>query len=301
MRISFSLGSSLALAGALALGACSSSNGNPVDSGVDTTAPMDTSTAINVSIAGIAAPHPITTLVGMNPLTDFAQLLVAVVDPMVVIATPTAPPLAGGALDTSPANCTSGCAWGFPSVDISKIQLGLVGIVDDARTADKLWVKTGTGAGSAAFITMEKASMAPITGIRLFAVSKATEAGLATFAGTYGPDSTVAPGVLESRGFMLATVVDKLSVGAGPVAGAMITTSDTRTHIIYPNAAFNGLSTTGTAAHGTVLVVPKSATPTSIVATWTITPPTGDTHVWPSFTAGTSPGTAFALLFPANE
>jgi hypothetical protein len=234
-------------------------------------------------------------------------MLVAVVDPAVVIANPAAPPLAGGPLDTTTAgNCgASGCAWSFPSVDISKISLGLVGLVDDMRTANKLWVRTGTGAGASSFITMIKSTRAPITDRRLFAVSKATEAKLALFAAAALSDASIVAGSLEARGFMLATVVGKVSESTPPVAGAMITTSDMRTNIIYPNADFSGVSMTGTAAHGTVLVVPKMAAdagiPTSIVASWTITSPSGDTRVWPSLTAGTSPGTAFVLLFAANE
>ena len=266
----------------------------------------DASTAINVMVSGTAAPHPLTTPVGMNPATDFSQMQVAVVDPAVVISTPLAPPLAGGPLDTTASNCgASGCAWSFPSVDISKIGLGLVGLVDDARTANKLWVRTGTGAGASSFINMIKISKAPITDRRLFAVSKATEARLAMFAAAVLSDSSIVPGSLEARGFMLATVVGKVSESTPPVAGAMITTNDMRTNIIYPNADFTGVSTTGTAAHGTVLVVPKMAAdagiPTSIVASWTITSPSGDSRVWPSLTAGTSPGTAFVLLFAANE
>jgi len=306
MRLSSTLGFGLTLVGALAVGACSSSNGNPVDSGSDTGAPADTSTAINVAVSGTAAPHPLTTPVGMNPATDFSELQVAVVDPAVVIANPSAPPLAGGPLNTMPANCgASGCAWSFDSVDISKISLGLVGIVDDTRTTNKLWVRTGTGAGAASFITMEKTTKAPITDRRLFAVSKNTEAALAMFAAVVLQDPSIVPGSLEARGFMLATVVGKLSEGAAPVAGAMITPlNDSRTNVIYPNATFTGVGTT-TAAHGTVLVVPKMAadagTPTSIVASWMVTPPSGDSRTWANLTAGTSPGTAFVLLFAANE
>ena len=60
---------------------------------------------------------------------------VAVVDPSVVLANPAAPPLEGRPLDTSSTNCpATGCAWSFDNVNISKITLGLVGILDDGRT-----------------------------------------------------------------------------------------------------------------------------------------------------------------------
>jgi len=85
------------------------------------------------------------------------------------------------------------------------------------------------------------------------------------------------------------------------VMGATVTTSDTRVKILYPSANFmaNG---TSTASHGSFLVVPNAtANPTAIVATWTVTPPAGDTHTWPMLTAGSTPGTAFVILFAANE
>ena len=41
--------------------------------------------------------------------------------------------------------------------------------------------------------------------------------------------------------------------------------------------------------------------PTSVVATWMVTPPASDTRTWTDLTAGTSPGTAFVLLFAAND
>jgi hypothetical protein len=289
----------LALA-ALGLNACSSSSSTATDAATDTaTTTPDAGSGVDaakVTVSGIAAPHPFTT----NPAGDFSQLSVAVVDPVTVIANPNAAPLAGGALNTMAGNCAAGCAWSFDNVDISNITLGLVGIVDDMRTTGRLWVKTGTGAGAADFIAMVKASRAPITGVRLFAVSKTTEAAMATFAAAAIPDTTIVAGSLETRGFMLGTIVSKLSEGAMPVAGATITTSDTRTTILYPSADFmtNG---TSTASHGTFLVVPKLASPNSIVATWTVGKPAGDTHTWTPLTAGTSPGTAFVLLFAATE
>jgi hypothetical protein len=296
---------------ALALNACSSSNGGgPVDgaadAGTDTVtdaAPADTG-AIKVTVAGTAAPHPLTARVGMNPASDFSELTVAVVDPSVVILSPTAPPLAQAALDTSPANCNAitGCAWSLDNADISKITLGLVGIIDDTRTpaASRLWVKTGTGAGTGAFILSVQMNPAPITGRPLFAVSKATEAKLAMFAAAFIPEPAIAPGTLEARGFMLGTVVGKLSAGALPVAGATVTVppTETRLSILYPNDDFTGVGTS-TASHGTILVVRKAATPlTSVVATWTIAGPGG---TWTNLTAGTSPGTAFVLLMAQDE
>jgi hypothetical protein len=104
---------------------------------------------------------------------------------------------------------------------------------------------------------------------------------------------------------MIGTVVGKLSAGAAPVAGAVITASTATTmakvSIVYPNDTFTGVGTS-TAAHGTFLVVPKPVSPqTSIVGTWNVAPPANDTRVWTSLTAGTTPGTAFVILFAANE
>jgi hypothetical protein len=302
----------MGLSGALIVSACSSSSGNKTtdsgaggsggstasDAGGDT---ADAGPAL-VTVSGTAAPHPLAKALDPNATTNFTMINVAVVDPAIVIANPTAAPLQGGALDTSAGNCSSGtCAWSFDNVNISGISLGLVGILDDARTTGRLWVKTGTGAGSAATINMFKVSRAPITNVPLFAVSVATEGVLAMFAAGAVPDATIVPGTLTSRGFMIGSVVSKLSQGATPVAGAMVTTTDTRVNIIYPNADFSGVGTS-TSATGTILVVPKPvAQPTSIVATWTVTAPSGDTRVWPSLTAGSTPGTAFVILFAANE
>ena len=134
-----------------------------------------------VMVSGTAAPHPLTA--GLDPAANFTMINVAVVDPAIVIANPAAPPLAGGALDTSTAQllATNGCAWSFNNVDIASISLGLVGILDDARTTGRLWVKTGTGAGAGDY------HMCKIDGGRsptrpLFAVSAVTEAALAAFA-----------------------------------------------------------------------------------------------------------------------
>jgi hypothetical protein len=290
------------LSGALALGGCSSDSTKPsVDAGVDVAAadvPPDLGPPL-VTISGTAAPHPLTTPLGMNPAADFSQLAVAVVDPAVVIASPTAPPLKGGALDTSAGNCgATGCAWSFDNVDIGGISLGLVGIVDDTRTpaTSRLWVKTGTGSGASDFINMIKSTRAPITDRRLFAVSKATEAALSMFAMRHVPDTTIAAGTLEARGFMLGTVI---GTDLLPVAGATVAIppTESRLSILYPDDTFSDVGRTSTASHGTILVVPKMPAPTSIVTSWTVTAPGG---TWPTLTAGTSPGTAFVLLFPQN-
>ena len=286
--------------GVMALNACSSSNG-----GAPTDAATDTPVGVKVTVSGVAAPHPLTAPVGMNPATDFSMLAVAVVDPVAVLADPNATPLAGGALDTSAGNCgTSGCAWHFDNVDISKISIGLVGVVDDTRTpaASRLWIKTGTGAGSIDFINMIIANPMPITGVPLFVVSKATEARLALGAAAALSDPAIVAGSLETRGFMIGTVLSKRTDSPPtPVEGATITTADTamRLAILYPNATFNGFGA-ATASHGMFLAIPKSATSSAVVTDWTVTGPSGGSLTWPTYKAGTSPGTAFVLLMPAN-
>src|SRR5947209_4743956 len=151
------------LSGALAVSGCSSSSGNKADSGVGGSMGNDAGGDAAdggpalVTVSGTAAPHPLAKALDPNAVTNFTMINVAVVDPAIVIANPTAPPLQGGALDTSAGNCPSGtCAWSFDNVNISNISLGLVGILDDARTTGRLWVKTGTGAGSSATINMFK-------------------------------------------------------------------------------------------------------------------------------------------------
>jgi hypothetical protein len=210
---------------------------------------------------------------------------------------------AGDGALSPPASAGSGCAWQFASVDISKIQLGLVGKLEDLRAAgSKVWVKTGTGAGTAAFITMEKADKAPITGVPLFAVSRNTEAMLAAFASTV-LSTTLTGDDLEARGYLIGHAVGKKSAGAPPIAGATVTVPATvasQLDIIYPNATFTGVGTS-TSANGLFLAVPKAvATPTAIVAAWQMTAP-GSGETWQLYTAGTEPGAAFVLIFLADE
>jgi len=302
----------IGLSGALAVSACSSSSGKATgDGGVGgsgaggSIADAGTDASL-VTVSGTAAPHPLTA--GLDPTTaatGFNMINVAVVDPSVVLSNPTAPPLAGGALDTSTTNCsaTTGCAWSFNNVDISKISLGLVGILDDARTANRLWVKTGTGAGAEDFVMMHQASREPITGRPLFAVSTGSEAKLAAFAAAVLADTTIVAGSLTQRGFMIASILGKQSAGAAAVAGAMLTPTDaSKVNVLYPSADFMS-NLTSTSTTGTVLVVPKAAGANAIpvVTSWTVTAPTGDTRVWPVLTAGSTPGTAFVILFAANE
>ncbi len=299
------------LSGALALGACSSSSSNKNDSGAGgstadgSTDVVDAGPAL-VTVSGTAAPHPLTA--GLDPTaatTQFNMINVAVVDPSIVLSNPAAAPLAGGALDTSTGNCpaATGCAWSFDNVNISGISLGLVGILSDARTASPVWVKTGTGAGAGDFIAMEKQTRAPITNRPLFAVSTMSEAKLAAFAATVLSDTTIVAGSLTQRGFMIASILGKQSAGAMPVMGATLTPTDaTRVNIIYPSADFMSVGTS-TSATGTVLVVPKAGgtNATPVVTSWAVTAPSGDTRVWPTLTAGSTPGTAFVILFAANE
>jgi hypothetical protein len=305
-KLRFAIG----VVGALAVGACSSSSSPSSDAGSDmaTDIPADAGPAL-VTVSGTASPHPLTAVLEAPPLTptDFSMMAVAVVDPSIVLANPAAPPLQGGPLNTMSANCPGGaCAWSFDNVDITNISLGLVGIVDDLRTTNRLWVKTGTGAGASDFIDTIKVSRQPITNRTLFAVSKVSEGKLAAFAAAVIPDTTIVAGALETRGFMIGTVVSKLSQGATPVGGAIILATSAatmaRVSIIYPNDGFTGVGTSTSAVHGTFLVVPKPVSPpTSIVGSWSVTSPAGDTRVWPSLTAGSTPGTAFVILFAANE
>jgi hypothetical protein len=298
------------LSGALAISACSSSSGNSGAGGsggsADGGRDAATDAPAGVMISGTAAPHPLT--MGLDPTaatTQFNMINVAVVDPYVVISNPAAPPLAGKALDISSTNCsaTTGCAWSFDNVDISQITLGLVGILDDQRTTGRVWVKTGTGAGAGDFVMMHAQTKEPITNRPLFAVSTMSEAKLAAFAAAALSDATIVAGSLTGRGFMIGSILGKQSAGAMPVAGATLTPADpSKVKILYPSADFMSAGTS-TSATGTVLVVPNASPATAIpvVTQWAVTPPTGDTRTWTALTAGSTPGTAFVILFAANE
>jgi hypothetical protein len=287
---------------------------------------------VNVMVSGTAAPHALTH--ALDPTADFSMLTISVVDPSAELAGATMP-LATAPLETTAANCGgagatdggadgsaadgggsdaaagggTGCAWSFPTVDISKISLGLVVKLEDMRATGKLWVKTGTGAGTGAFISMEKTSKAPITGRQAFMISRATQDKLAMLvsavlsAGDAGA-VTLSGDQLEARGYMIGHVTGKLSTGAMPVAGATITAAGAaagQVDIIYPNATFNGAGA-ATASHGIFLVVPHmEATPGSHVTIWTVKPPSTATDTWSTYTAGTQPGAAFVIIMAANE
>ncbi|MDB4980453.1 MAG: hypothetical protein JWM82_1205, partial [Myxococcales bacterium] len=249
---------------------------------------------------------------GVATNADFSQLKVSIVDPTAVITNPNAPPLASTTLDTSAANCTAaGCAFSLTGVDITNQTLGLVGTLEDKRTGDaRLWVKTGTGMGTKAFIDSVKVSKAPIMDRRAFIVSRKLEAKLVTFVnavlGTTVLGTTLVPGDLEARGFLIGHVLDKLSTAttpAGPagVAGATVTAQGAF-DVIYPNATFTGKGT-ATAASGLFLMVPKlvNGAAQAVVTNWMVVPPTGDARTWEAHLAGTNPGNAFIIIMPANE
>ena len=102
---------------------------------------------------------------------------------------------------------------------------------------------------------------------------------------------------------MIGSILGKPSAGAMPVAGATLTPADaSKVNILYPSADFMSAGTS-TSATGTVLVVPKAAPAAAVpvVTSWSVTPATGDTRTWTALTAGSTPGTAFVILFAANE
>jgi hypothetical protein len=257
-----------------------------------------------VTISGTAAPHPLNAALGASE--DFSQLKVSIVDPAVVLTNPNAPPAASMTLDMSDGNCdaTAGCKWSLSGVDITNITLGLVGTLEDKRAdSARVWLKTGTGMGTGNFLKAVRMAPAPITDRRAFAVSRKLEAKLVAFVDKV-LGLTLAAGDLETRGFLIGHVVGKLSEGHPDpegVAGATVVpggTSATTFDLIYPNADFSGKGT-ATAAGGIFLMIPKAEA--SIVTTWDVVPPAGDTRTWPQHLAGSNPGNAFVIILPANE
>ncbi len=245
------------------------------------------------------------TVVATN--TDFSQLKVSIVDPTAVITNPNAAPLASTTLDTSAGNCTAaGCAFSLTGVDITNQTLGLVGTLEDKRTGDaRLWVKTGTGMGTKAFIDSAKISKTAIMDRRAFIVSRKLEAKLVIFVNAV-LGTTLVAGDLEARGFLIGHILDKLSTAttpAGPagVAGATVMATGAF-DVIYPNATFTGKGT-ATAASGLFLMVPKlvNGAAQAVVTNWTVVPPPGDPRTWEAHLAGTNPNNAFVIIMPANE
>jgi hypothetical protein len=256
-----------------------------------------------VTISGIAAPHPLNA--ALDATADFSMLKVAIVDPSAVLLDPTATPLGSATLDTSMTNCDTmfDCAWSLSGIDITNQNLGLVGTLEDTRTgAARLWVKTGTGMGSAADVKAVIMSPAPITGRRAFIVSRKLEGVLAAFA-SKALNTTFNPGDLETRGFLIGHVVGAVVGDAVPaaVAGATVSTTADGLDVIYPNADFSGTGTS-TGPDGLFLMIPRltPSGPQSVVAAWTVTPPATDTRTWNQYLAGSNPGNAFIIIMAAN-
>jgi hypothetical protein len=298
------------LVAVLLAGAGCGSTKSPADAAAGGTGGTDAATdatdgskVANVMVSGIALPHALSQM--LDPTASFTNLQVSVVDPSAELAG--LPALASAALVTT--DCTGdggafvGCPWSFASVNIGNITLGLVVVLQDLRTTAPVWVRTGTGNGTAAFIMAAAASKTAITGRQAFAVSRTTQAALATLASA-ALTTTITGDDLQARGYMIGHVTGKLSAGAPPVAGAMVTAGGTvasAVDIIYPNQTFTGVGPS-TAAHGIFLVVPKAAAmPTAHVTTWTVVPPTAATDTWPVYIAGTQPGAAFVIILLANE
>ena len=230
------------------------------------------------------------------------MLKIAIVDPSAVIVDPNAAPLGSMALDTSAGNCdmTTGCKWSLPGVDLSNPNLlGLVGTLEDTRAGDaRVWVKTGTGMGTMDDLAAVRATPAPITDRRAFAVSRKLEAALGVFAGK-ALNETFAPGDLEARGFLIGHVVGPVNAdGSEPsgVAGAKVAATGAF-DVLYPSADFMSAGTT-TSASGIFLMVPKEAK--AVVATWDVVPPAGDTRTWSPHLAGANPNNAFVIILPAD-
>src|SRR5262249_51574052 len=158
-------------------------------------------------------------------------------------------------------------------------------------------VKTGTGMGTMADLALVRAMPAPITNRQAFVVSRKLEAALGMFAGKV-LNMTFAPGDLEARGFLIGHVVGKLPAdGSVPpgVAGARVSANGAF-DVIYPSADFMSAGTT-TSTTGIFLMVPRAAQ--SVVTTWNVVPPAGDTRTWSPHLAGSNPNNAFVIILPA--
>jgi hypothetical protein len=253
---------------------------------------------ILVTVSGAAAPHPLDAALGAD--ADFSQLRVSIVDPSEVILDPSAK-LGSMVLDTSMSNCDQavGCQWTLSGIDISKQNLGLVGMLEDLRVGDaRLWVKTGTGMGTAMDLEAVRAAPAPITGRRAFVVSRALEAKLAAFVSA-ALNETFAAGDLETRGFLIGHVVDKLSSAPTPagVAGATVSATG-QLKIIYPDATFTAAGT-ATSESGIFLMVPLEAK--TVITMFDVVMPPGDRRTWTPHLAGSNPNNAFVIILPADE
>jgi hypothetical protein len=256
---------------------------------------------VHVTISGTAAPHPLNKAL-LKEDEDFSMLKVAIIDPSAVIADPTTPPLGSMTLDMSTGNCdmTAGCSWRLEGVDITNLTLGLVGTLEDTRTGDaRVWVKTGTGMGTATDLAAVRMAPDPIIDRRAFAVSRKLTGVLAAFVSQVQGGTALTGDDLEARGFLIGHIVGKVVGAAVPdgVEGATVAATGSF-DVIYPTADFSGAGAK-TAKDGIFLMVPKTAAP--VVTMWDVVPPAGDTRTWEMHLAGANPGNAFVIIMPAND
>jgi len=284
------------LGAALAIGLATACTGAAPDAG---TPDGGGRVPILIPVSGVARSHPLNVVAaGTGGSVDFTQMKVSVVDPVTVMADPDSLPLAGSTLDTGTANCPDGaCAWSFPAVELRGLSLGLVTILEDTRTANPLWFKTGTGIADAAKLTALRKNPAPLADTRAYGVTRATEDMIRRFVNLAKPEENFGPGGLFERGFLLGMVVGKESENLPPIEGAKVQTSTTHLEIMYPNADYSAVATS-TSSTGVFVAVPKGEGGT--VSDWTAVPPDGETRKWHTRKAGTNPNTVFVFMFNAD-
>ena len=217
------------LSGALALSACSSSSGNKNgDSGAGGSmagqdAAADAGPAL-VTVSGTAAPHPLTAALDPSGHRLQHDQRRGRRSGDRDLRTRARRRSRAGRSTRQRGNCpaATGCAWSFDNVNISA-HLARVGRHPRRRAHDRPPVgqdrhRRGRRPTSSTCIKMTRA---PITNGRCSRSAWRPRRKLAMFAAAVARRTRPScPGTLTARGFMIGTIVGKLSSGAMPVAGA---------------------------------------------------------------------------------
>jgi hypothetical protein len=234
----------------MALCACGSSDSTSAN-------PAKEQNMTDIQISGSAVSHPINEwgkAFSKNEI-DFSSVNISVADPLQVLFSPDAEPLAGPKEGKSCAR--EACAFDFAAVDIHKVEMGLLIMVTDTRTGNlRKWMKTATGVASRATVLELKKSLKPLAETKAYAISLDAEAAICAAMG-------VPAGTYEKTGFVVATLVDK---DQNPVAGATVqVTPDKDSHgNILPAKTLvryvhdHSLTETATDASGIFIVVPAA-------------------------------------------
>lgn len=249
----------VALPAILLFAACSGGGGNNNDGGSTTdgggtndAGTTDAGTTCVTSspwnLTGTVAVHPISlaidstaTLANTTLTMDTALGLLGGSGGTITYSDAACTPVTG---DITPdATNAATATFSYQNVNLDTVSLGLIAVVDNS-SAGSTFVNTAIGVAPGPPYTQ-----AELTGLKVFAVTKSTEATLAPLDGK-------SAGQLTSAGFILGQFIDKNT--SNPISGATLLDASSNTAVsgvIYPKADFSGVTGTGSTSSIGVFVL----------------------------------------------